>query len=138
MDAWRKVKSNSGSAGVDGKSVEDFEKNLKNNLYKIWNRMSSGTYFPPPVLTVSIPKKSGGVRNLGIPTVADRVAQMVAKIYFEPIHKNPYYANSFPEVSKDLSVTELVSQQVLTIPMYPNMSHEEKNYVVDSISEFFE
>jgi RNA-directed DNA polymerase len=63
MDAWRKVKSNSGSAGIDGKSVEDFEKDLKNNLYKIWNRMSSGTYFPPPVLTVSIPKKSVGCES---------------------------------------------------------------------------
>ena len=64
--------------------------------------------------------------------------RILSKIYFEPIHKNPYYANSFPEVSKDLSVTELVSQQVLTLPMYPNMLTEEKNYVVDSISEFFE
>jgi RNA-directed DNA polymerase len=95
MDAWRKVKSNSGSAGVDGKSVEDFEKNLKDNLYKIWNRMSSGTYFPPPVLTVSIPKKSGGERKLGIPTVADRVAQMVAKFYFEPMVEPSFHDDSY-------------------------------------------
>ena len=95
MDAWRKVKSNSGSAGIDGKSVEDFEKDLKNNLYKIWNRMSSGTYFPPPVLTVSIPKKSGGVRKLGIPTVSDRVAQMVAKIHFEPLVEPSFHEDSY-------------------------------------------
>ena len=95
MDAWRKVKSNSGSAGIDGKSVEDFEKNLKNNLYKIWNRMSSGTYFPPPVLTVSIPKKSGGIRKLGIPTVSDRVAQMVAKSYFEPMVEPSFHEDSY-------------------------------------------
>lgn len=95
MDSWRKVKSNSGSAGIDGKSVEDFEKDLKNNLYKVWNRMSSGTYFPPPVLTVSIPKKSGGVRKLGIPTVSDRVAQMVAKIYFEPKVEPSFHEDSY-------------------------------------------
>ena len=59
MDSWRCIRSNKGSAGVDGESIEEFEKDLKGNLYKIWNRMSSGTYFPPPVRTVSIPKKSG-------------------------------------------------------------------------------
>jgi RNA-directed DNA polymerase len=81
------VKSNGGAAGVDGQTIEQFEADLKNNLYKIWNsnlykiwnRMSSGTYFPPPVRAVPIPKKTGGQRILGVPTVADRVAQMVVK-----------------------------------------------------------
>jgi RNA-directed DNA polymerase len=69
-EAWDKVKANKGAAGVDGCSVEEFEKDLKNNLYKIWNRMSSGSYFPPPVLAVEIPKAQGaGTRTLGVPTV---------------------------------------------------------------------
>ncbi len=84
MDAFRAVKANAGSAGVDDESIEGFEGNLKDNLYKIWNRMSSGTYFPPPVKAVTIPKKSGGERILGIPTVSDRIAQMVVKLTFEP------------------------------------------------------
>jgi RNA-directed DNA polymerase len=69
-EAYERVKANQGAAGVDSESIEAFEKDLKNNLYKIWNRMSSGTYFPPPVRTVAIPKKDGGERRLGIPTVA--------------------------------------------------------------------
>ena len=73
-----------GAAGVDGQTIEQFEADLKSNLYKIWNRMSSGSYFPPPVRAVSIPKKSGGQRILGVPTVADRVAQMVVKQVIEP------------------------------------------------------
>ena len=96
MDSWRCIRSNKGSAGVDGESIEEFEKDLKGNLYKIWNRMSSGTYFPPPVRTVSIPKKSGtGKRKLGIPTVGDRVAQMVAKQYFEPLVEPSFHPNSY-------------------------------------------
>jgi RNA-directed DNA polymerase len=83
-DAYKQVKANKGAAGIDAESIAKFEENLKDNLYKIWNRMSSGAYFPPPVKAVEIPKKSGGVRILGIPTVADRIAQMVAKMYFEP------------------------------------------------------
>ncbi|MEU0484852.1 reverse transcriptase domain-containing protein [Streptosporangium sp. NPDC006013] len=76
--AWEKVKANKGVAGVDGISIEEFEKDLKNNLYKIWNRMSSGTYFPPPVMAVEIPKThGGGTRIPGVPTVADRIAQTV-------------------------------------------------------------
>jgi RNA-directed DNA polymerase len=78
-DAYLKVKSNQGAAGLDRQSIEEFEKDLKNNLYKIWNRMSSGSYFPPAVLTVKIPKAKGGERTLGIPTVSDRIAQMVVK-----------------------------------------------------------
>jgi RNA-directed DNA polymerase len=76
-EAYERVKANKGAPGVDGCSIEDFEKDLKNNLYKIWNRMSSGSYFPPPVRAVEIPKASGGTRILGVPTVADRIAQTV-------------------------------------------------------------
>ena len=90
MEAFRLVKANAGSAGIDQQSLHDFEQNLKDNLYKIWNRMSSGTYFPPPVKAVPIPKKSGGERILGVPTVADRIAQMVASLTFEPCVE-PYF-----------------------------------------------
>jgi RNA-directed DNA polymerase len=77
-EAFQVVKENKGAPGVDGQSIADFESDLKNNLYKVWNRMSSGTYFPPPVRAVEIPKQhGGGTRMLGIPTVADRVAQTV-------------------------------------------------------------
>jgi len=84
MTAYQLVKANAGSAGIDQQSLMDFERDLKGNLYKIWNRMSSGSYFPPPVMGVSIPKKSGGSRTLGIPTVSDRIAQMVVRQSFEP------------------------------------------------------
>jgi RNA-directed DNA polymerase len=95
-EAYRKVKANRGAAGVDGQSLEAFEKDLKNNLYKIWNRMSSGSYFPPPVRLVEIPKDQGrGVRPLGIPTVADRIAQMVAKLYFEPLVEPHFHPDSY-------------------------------------------
>ena len=83
-EAYKAVKSNGGAAGVDGQTIEQFEADLQNNLYKLWNRMGSGSYFPPPVRAVSIPKKSGGQRILGVPTVADRVAQMVVKQHIEP------------------------------------------------------
>ena len=84
-EAYEAVKSNRGAAGVDGQTLEAFEKDLKGNLYRIWNRMSSGSYFPPPVRAVSIPKKSGGgERILGVPTVGDRIAQMVVKQLIEP------------------------------------------------------
>src|SRR5690242_6139414 len=79
-EAYKAVKSNGGAAGVDGQTIEQFEADLKNNLYKIWNRMSSGTYFPPPVRAVPIPKKTGGERILGVPTVSDRIAQMWAEL----------------------------------------------------------
>lgn len=83
IDAYQRVKANKGSAGIDGIDFEKFEEKLNNNLYKIWNRMSSGSYFPSPVMAVEIPKKSGGTRRLGIPTITDRVAQMVARMYVE-------------------------------------------------------
>jgi RNA-directed DNA polymerase len=95
-EAYQRVKANRGAAGVDGQSLEAFEKDLKNNLYKIWNRMSSGSYFPPPVRLVEIPKDQGrGVRPLGIPTVADRIAQMVAKLYFEPLVEPHFHPDSY-------------------------------------------
>ena len=94
-EAYKAVKSNAGAAGVDGETIEQFEADLQNNLYKLWNRMSSGSYFPPPVRAVSIPKKSGGQRILGVPTVADRVAQMVVKQLIEPDLEPIFLADSY-------------------------------------------
>jgi RNA-directed DNA polymerase len=94
-EAFKAVKSNGGAAGVDGQTIGQFEADLQNNLYKIWNRMSSGSYFPPPVRAVSIPKKSGGQRILGVPTVADRVAQMVVKQLIEPDLDPIFLADSY-------------------------------------------
>ena len=94
-EAYLQVRSNGGAAGVDGVTIEEFETDLKSNLYKIWNRMSSGAYFPPPVRAVSIPKKSGGQRILGVPTVADRVAQTVAKRLIEPTLDAIFLADSY-------------------------------------------
>ena len=95
LEAYKRVKANKGAAGVDKESITDFEKDLKDNLYKIWNRMSSGSYFPPPVRLVEIDKKGGGQRRLGVPTVADRIAQMVAKIYFEPEIEGIFHPDSY-------------------------------------------
>jgi group II intron reverse transcriptase/maturase len=90
-EAFKRVKANQGAAGVDGQSIADFEANLAGNLYKLWNRMSSGSYFPPPVRRVDIPKANGGTRPLGIPTVADRIAQEVVRRFLEPIlHADSY------------------------------------------------
>ena len=94
-EAYKEVRANKGAPGVDGKSLEDFEGDLKGNLYKIWNRMSSGSYFPPPVKRVEIPKGDGKTRPLGIPTVADRVAQMVAKKYLEPEVEPQFHPDSY-------------------------------------------
>ncbi len=94
-EAYKKVKSNRGSAGVDEQTIEDFEINLKDNLYKIWNRMSSGSYFPPAVLRVEIPKSDGKIRPLGIPTVADRIAQMVIKQQLEPNLEKVFHKSSY-------------------------------------------
>ena len=95
LEAFNKVKANKGSYGIDDQTIGEYEQNLKNNLYKLWNRMSSGTYFPKPVKAVSIPKKNGGQRILGIPTVEDRIAQMVAKMYLEPNVEPIFYDNSY-------------------------------------------
>lgn len=95
MAAWESVKSNRGTYGIDEESIEDFESNLQKNLYKVWNRMSSGSYFPSPTRTVEIPKESGGKRVLGIPTVADRIAQTVVKQALEPILEPKFHADSY-------------------------------------------
>jgi RNA-directed DNA polymerase len=95
-EAYKRVRANQGATGVDGESIEELEVDLKDNLYKLWNRMSSGSYFPPPVREVEIPKPGGrGSRTLGVPTVADRIAQTVVKMYLEPgvepvFHKDSY------------------------------------------------
>ena len=95
-EAYRQVKANRGAAGVDGQSIEDFDRDLSNNLYRIWNRMCSGTYFPPPVRRVDIPKgDSGKTRPLGIPVVADRIAQTVVKRYLEPILEPKFHKDSY-------------------------------------------
>jgi retron-type reverse transcriptase len=78
-EAYKRVRANKGAAGVDGQSLAAFEQDLEGNLYKLWNRLASGSYFPPPVLRVDIPKEDGRKRPLGIPTVADRIAQTVVK-----------------------------------------------------------
>jgi len=93
--AFETVKANKGSYGIDGQTIEEYELHLEENLYKLWNRMSSGTYFPKPVKAVAIPKKNGGTRILGIPTVEDRIAQMVAKLYFEPKVEKIFYEDSY-------------------------------------------
>jgi RNA-directed DNA polymerase len=94
-EAYKRVKANRGAAGVDGESLAMFEKNLKRNLYKVWNRMSSGSYFPPPVRLVEIPKDNGGMRPLGIPTVGDRVAQTVVKMVLEPEVEPVFHEDSY-------------------------------------------
>jgi RNA-directed DNA polymerase len=93
--AWTKVRANKGAAGVDGESIAGFEKKLANNLYRIWNRMSSGSYMPPPVQRVMIPKADGKERPLGIPTVGDRVAQMVVKMELEPKVEPLFHPDSY-------------------------------------------
>ena len=94
-EAYERVKANKGAAGADRQSLEEFETDLRNNLFKIWNRMSSGTYFPPPVLAVEIPKAGGGTRILGVPTVADRVAQTVAAMTLEPRTESIFHDDSY-------------------------------------------
>lgn len=94
-EAYQKVKANQGAAGVDGQSIAAFETRVKDNLYRIWNRMSSGSYFPPPVRTVTIPKANGGERMLGIPTVSDRIAQMVVKSRLEPVVDPLFHPDSY-------------------------------------------
>ena len=94
-EAYQDVKRSAGGPGVDRQRMEDFERDLKNELYKVWNRMSSGSYFPPPVLRVEIPKADGGMRELGIPTIGDRVAQAVVKRYLEPLVEPYFHEDSY-------------------------------------------
>jgi RNA-directed DNA polymerase len=130
-EAYRRVAANKGAAGVDGCSVEDFEKDLKNNLYKIWNRMSSGTYFPPPVKAVEIPKShGGGTRVLGVPTVADRIAQTVAALALEARTESIFHDDSYgyrPERSA-LDAVARCRQRC-----------QKKNWVIDlDVQKFFD
>ena len=94
-EAFKRVKANQGAAGVDGQSIQDFEVRLADNRYKLWNRLSSGSYMPPPVRRVDIPKGDGGTRPLGIPTVADRIAQEVVRRYLEPLLEPVFHADSY-------------------------------------------
>ncbi|MGH2885027.1 MAG: group II intron reverse transcriptase/maturase, partial [Solirubrobacteraceae bacterium] len=95
-EAWRQVRANKGAPGVDGQALDEFEVDLEDNLYKVWNRMSSGSYFPPPVRAVEIPKPHGpGTRMLGVPTIADRVAQTAAAMFLEPLVEPRFHADSY-------------------------------------------
>ena len=94
-EAYQRVKANKGGSGVDGQSLQAFDEDLSNNLYKLWNRLSSGSYFPQAVKRVEIPKADGGIRPLGIPTVADRIAQMVVKMQIEPELERHFHPDSY-------------------------------------------
>lgn len=109
MEAWLRIKSNAGSAGIDGQSILDFEKNLKDNLFRIWNRMSSGSYMPSTVKLVEIPKRGGGMRPLGIPTITDRIAQMVVVMTLEP-KLDPVFHNDSYGYRPNRSAHEAIEQ----------------------------
>src|ERR1700679_1001656 len=94
-EAYQLVRANRGAAGVDDETIAMFEQNLSGNLYKLWNRMSSGSYYPPPVRQVEIPKAKGGTRKLGVPTVSDRIAQTVAKLMIEPTLDSIFHEDSY-------------------------------------------
>ena len=94
-EAYKRVKANHGAAGIDGDSIAEFEEHLKDNLYKLWNRLASGSYFPPPVKVVAIAKKEGGQRLLGVPTVSDRIAQTVVKLALEPLVEPHFHGDSY-------------------------------------------
>ena len=94
-EAYQRVKANRGASGIDEQTLKEFDTALSKNLYKLWNRLSSGSYFPPPVKVVEIPKKQGGVRRLGVPTVADRMAQTVVKAVLEPILESRFRRDSY-------------------------------------------
>ncbi|MGB1109346.1 MAG: reverse transcriptase domain-containing protein, partial [Gammaproteobacteria bacterium] len=94
-EAYKRVKANQGGAGVDGQTLKEYEDGLENNLYKLWNRLASGSYMPPPVKRVEIPKADGGIRPLGVPTVSDRIAQMVVKQILEPELEKHFHPDSY-------------------------------------------
>ena len=94
-EAYQLVRANRGAAGIDDETIAMFEQNLSKNLYKLWNRMSSGSYFPPPVRQVEIPKAKGGTRKLGIPTVSDRIAQTAVKLLIEPTLDSIFHMDSY-------------------------------------------
>jgi len=126
LEAFKKVKENRGAEGIDEVSLKEFEADLDNNLYKIWNRMSSGSYFPPPVKAIEIEKKSGGKRVLGIPTVGDRVAQMVAKIYLNPL-VDPHFLCDLRSDSK--SCTSCRGERLFAIKSRENQKHEATRFM---------
>lgn len=129
-EAYVKVKANGGAAGVDRVSILDFEKNLKDNLYKIWNRLSSGSYMPPPVKLVEIPKGGGKTRPLGIPTVGDRVAQMVVVLQAEPLIE-PYFHQDSYGYRRGKSAHDAVAMAKLRC--------REHRWVIDlDVSKFFD
>ena len=129
-NAYLKVKENRGGAGVDEVSIQEFEEDLKNNLYKLWNRMSSGSYFPPPVKLVLIPKSTGGKRPLGIPTVADRIAQTAVTMLLEPLIEPSFHPDSYGYRPKK-SAIQAVAQARKRCWKYP--------WVIDlDIKGFFE
>jgi len=114
-EAYQRVAANKGAAGVDGQSIEAFEADLRDNLYKIWNRMSSGSYFPPAVMAVEIPKPHGvGTRVLGVPTVADRVAQTVVALQLEARTESIFHDDSYGSTeSKNLATSTSMTQSFL-------------------------
>ena len=125
-EAYLEVRSKEGAGGVDGVTIEQFEKDLKSNLYKVWNRLSSGTYFPPPVRAVTIPKKNGGERILGVPTVGDRVAQTVVKQMIEPDLDKIFLADSYG-YRPDKSALDAVGRHaraVLEIRLGPRVRYQ--------------
>ncbi len=141
-DAFRKVKSNKGSAGIDKISISQFEEKLSDNLYKIWNRLSSGSYFPPAVKEQEIKKDNGKTRKLGIPTVSDRVAQQVIKDYLEPrleesFHDSSYGYRPFRSAHQALeSVRENVRKYAWVIDLditafFDNVDHEKMMLALD-------
>jgi RNA-directed DNA polymerase len=107
-EAYQQVKANRGAAGIDEETIAMFEQNLSRNLYKLWNRMSSGSYFPPPVKQVEIPKAKGGTRKLGIPTVSDRIAQTVVKRIIEPT-SGPDLSSGFLWISAGPSAKQAIA-----------------------------
>lgn len=128
VESYKCIKANRGSYGIDKESLSDFEKDWKNNLYKIWNRMSSGSYFPPPVRVVDIPKSGGGVRRLGIPTVADRIAQMVCKLVLEPkaeplFHNDSYgYRPAAKKIRDEMRSWHITGRMSQTLESMANIS----------------
>jgi len=122
-EAYKKVRSNHGSAGVDQISMDEFDADRSKHLYKLWNRLASGSYYPPPVKEVEIPKSDGRMRKLGIPTIGDRVAQMVIKEYLEPRPENiinSLLANSFLHYAMDKWLDQTQSSvKCVNMPMMP-------------------
>jgi retron-type reverse transcriptase len=125
-EAFKRVKANHGAAVVDGQSIEKFEVRLADNLYKLWNRLSSGSYMPPPVRRVDIPKANGGTRPLGIPTVADRIAQEVVRRYLERALEPLFHADSYGHRPGRSAIDAVRSarQRLLAVRLGPRHRHQ--------------